>query len=218
MAQLPLYHSASGKPQYASSRKGFSFRDRHLLLVILAVFAIICLGSLYYAPEVMEQVSFDMTYRKFIGMQDENNLFLNADNAVMDDQVSPSKIPPDNEKIIDLVQKDAETIGVQSDVEDVHHQQNLEDVHLQQNLDVHHQQNLEDVHQDAGQEEQHEELINKERIIEIHNSKDYVNVDNKDSDPIVTQRRNKVKEVYMYVCVLIVHECSIYCPLISITM
>ena len=188
MAQLPLYHSASGKPQYTGSRKGFSFRDRHLLLVILAVFAIICLGSLYYAPEVMEQVSFDMTYRKFIGLQDENNLILDNDNAVMDDQVSPSKMPPDDEKTVDLVQKDAneilETIGGKPDEEFGQH-------------------NLEDVHQDAGQKEEQEELTKRQEILE-HDDKDYVNVDNKDTDPVVTQRRNKVKEVCMctqlYVC------------------
>ena len=196
MAQLPLYHSTSGKLQYGGNRRSFSFRDRHLLLIILAVFAIICLGSLYYAPEVMEQVSFDTTYRKFIGLQDEANVIV-SDNAVMDDQVAPSKIPSVNQQKIaaDVVHNDPdETLKVVND----HHHQDTGD--LQKDVDV--RRNVEE------QKEQSEPIHNehkKEEIVEHVDNKDYVNTENKNSDPVITQRREKVKEVCrtnMLVCML----------------
>ena len=192
MAQLPLYHSTSGKLQYGGNRRSFSFRDRHLLLIILAVFAIICLGSLYYAPEVMEQVSFDTTYRKFIGLQDETNVIV-SDNAVMDDQVAPSKIPSVNQQKIaaDVVHNDPdETLKVVND----HHQDTGD---LQKDVDV--RRNVEE--QKEQSEPVHSEH-NKEEIVEHVDNKDYVNTENRNSDPVVTQRREKVKEVCRtYSCV-----------------
>ena len=195
MAQLPLYHSTGGKLQYGGSRKSFSFRDRHLLLIILAVFAVICLGSLYYAPEVMEQVSFDTTYRKFIGLQDEANVIV-SDDAVMDDQVSPSKMPSNIEKVDEgVVRNDAdEVVDVQRDVaadsqtseEERHYMDRQKD-----NVDL-------PMDQDEPVKLDPEEA-NKEESIVQPVSKDYVNVENRNSDPVVTQRREKVKEVRLYV-------------------
>lgn len=200
MAQLPLYHSTSGKLQYGANRRSFSFRDRHLLLIILVVFAIICLGSLYYAPEVMEQVSFDVTYRKFIGLQDETNVIV-ADDTVMDDQVAPSKLPPNNEKIDDVVVHNdpAGAVDVHQDTGD-----------LQQNEDV--RRNLDEQKEQIEPKEQIESKESKEQSAPVNvegddhtkeemvkqpDSKDLVNIENRNSDPVVTQRREKVKEVCM---------------------
>ena len=178
MAQLPLYHSTSGKPQYGISRKSFSFRDKHLLLIILAVFAIICLGSLYYAPEVMEQVSFDTTYRRFIGLQDEANVIV-ADDAVMDDQVSPSKMPSDDQNIDNVVARNEPGDEVPQDAAD-----------SPQN---------EVVHQNPDEQREQSEPVNiehdKEENAAQPDNKDYINIENRNPDPVVTQRREKVKEV-----------------------
>ena len=193
MAQLPLYHSTSGKLQYGANRKSFNFRDKHLLLIILAVFAIICLGSLYYAPEVMEQVSFDTTYRKFIGLQDT---VVVADDAVMDDQVSPSKMPSDDKNIDNIVARNEPDDGFPQDA-----------ANSQQNEVVH--QNLDEEHQNPDEHKEQREPLNIEHDNEENvaqpDNKDYVNIENKNSDPVVTQRREKVKEVHTYalcVCVM----------------
>ena len=176
MAQLPLYHSAGGKPQYSMSRRSFSFKDRHLLLIILVVFAIICLGSLYYAPEVMEQVSFDVTYRKFIGWEDENNnvLLENADNAAVDDQVAPSKTP------VDQVDQDP-GVGVIDNQEEMKVEDEQRRDVGQEEVVVEHkvEENVEDVQKpQAGEDDDKLE-----------------HVDPGNSDDITTQRREKVKEV-----------------------
>ena len=192
MAQLPLYHSTGGKLQYGSSRRGFSFRDRHLLLIILVVFAIICLGSLYYAPEVMEQVSFDATYRKFIGLQDETSIIV-ADDVVMDDQVSPSKIPSIIQKAVDVVKNDPDGgIDVADVDQDARDLQNEEEV--RRNVEEQKEQN-EPVQYEHHKEETVEQTVNKEETVELLDNKNYADVENSDSDPLVTQRRNKVKEV-----------------------
>ena len=172
MAQLPLYHSAGGKLQYPMSRRSFNFRDRHLLLIILAVFAIICLGSLYYAPEVMEQVSFDVTYRKFIGWQDENNnvLLENMENVV-DDQVAPS-LPEQNDQVSDIeVIKDQEE-NEEVETEDKHRYAELEGVEEHQVAEK--VENVQEPQNDGGKLE---------------------NVHPGNSDSVVTERREKVKEV-----------------------
>ena len=194
MAQLPLYHSTGGKLQYGSSRRGFSFRDRHLLLIILVVFAIICLGSLYYAPEVMEQVSFDATYRKFIGLQDETSIIV-ADDAVMDDQVSPSKMPSIIQKTVDVVHNDPDDGVNVADVDQAAGGlQNEEEV--RRNVEEHKEQN-EPVQYEHPKEEAVEQTVSKDVPVEVLDNKNYVNVENSNTDPLVTQRRNKVKEVRM---------------------
>ena len=194
MAQLPLYHSTGGKLQYGSSRRGFSFRDRHLLLIILVVFAIICLGSLYYAPEVMEQVSFDATYRKFIGLQDETSIIV-ADDAVMDDQVSPSKMPSIIQKTVDVVHNDPDDGVNVADVDQAAGGlQNEEEV--RRNVEEQKEQN-EPVQYEHPKEEAVEQTVSKDVPVEVLDNKNYVNVENSNTDPLVTQRRNKVKEVRM---------------------
>lgn len=195
MAQLPLYHSTSGKLQYGANRKSFSFRDKHLLLIILAVFAIICLGSLYYAPEVMEQVSFDTTYRRFIGLQDETNVIV-PDDAVMDDQVSPSKIPLNDKNIGNVVARNEPDDGVPQDaVAD-----SLQNEVVDQNPDEHqeHKEQSETVNIEHNNEENAAQPDNK----------DYVNIENRNSDPVVTQRREKVKEVCT--CDVYMHIYNVY--------
>jgi len=181
MAQLPLYHSAGGKPQYPTSRRSFSFKDRHLLLIILVVFAIICLGSLYYAPEVMEQVSFDVTYRKFIGWQDENNnvLLENGDNAAVDDQVAPSKIPVDQDR----------DIGVIDNQDD--NQEEL--VNDQEAVKV--EDERRDVVQDVEEHKVDETLEEAQQPQTGGDDGRLDNVDPGNSDDVTTQRREKVKEV-----------------------
>ena len=197
MAQLPLYHSAGGKPQYPMSRRSFSFKDRHLLLIILVVFAIICLGSLYYAPEVMEQVSFDVTYRKFIGWEDENNnvLLENADNAAVDDQVAPSKTP------VEQVDQDpgVGVIGNQEEIEDgkVEERREVE----QKEVVVEHEveENVEDVQKpQAGKDNDKVE-----------------HVDPGNSDDVTTQRREKVKEVHVQCVSVFVCVCACMLPLLT---
>lgn len=191
MAQLPLYHSKH------TSRRSFSFRDRHLLLIILAVFAIICLGSLYYAPEVMEQVSFDTTYRKFIGLQGEANVIV-SDDFVMDDQVSPSKTPSDNE-IVDVVQNDPdEPLQVVDDREEAEDTQNNVEVRR----DVEEQRDPED----GG--DANEGIVEQdvEQAAEQPDNKNNINVENENPDPVAEQRREKVKEVHTAVYAqLVIH-------------
>lgn len=196
MAQLPLYHSTSGRLQYAAGRKGFSFKDRHLLLIILAVFAIICIGSLYYAPEVMEQVSFDTTYRRFIGLQDEANVIV-SDDAVMDDQVSPSKIPPNKEKTADddkVVHNDPD-----DELKNVGDKQDTDNVDVRRDSD----EQKEQKEQNEPEITKHEDNNKEEVVGDMDNNKDNVNVENKNSDPLVAQRRDKVKEVYIHTCIFI---------------
>ena len=190
-----MYHSAGGKPQYPMSRRSFSFKDRHLLLIILVVFAIICLGSLYYAPEVMEQVSFDVTYRKFIGWQDENNnvLLENADNAAVDDQVAPSKSPVDQDHDVGIIENQEEITDNQEIID------NQEDV------------KVEEERRDVGQEEeQHKVDEDVDEVQQPQTGGDDGRLDNVDpgnSDDVTTERREKVKEVQnMCVCVS-VHTC-----------
>ena len=211
MAQLPLY-SSGGKLQYGGSRRSFSFRDRHLLLIILAVFAIICLGSLYYAPEVIEQVSFDVTYRKFIGLQDEANIIV-SDTAVMDDQVVPSKIPSAiQQKVADETHNDPDEIHNDPD-ETVKVVDNHRDTGgVQEDVDV-----RRNVEEEKERNEPARSVHHKEESVEQPaDSKDYVNIENRNSDPVVTQRREKVKEVCRaYTCVCI--ACSI-CLLYVISM
>ena len=206
MAQLPLY-SSGGKLQYGG-RRSFSFRDRHLLLIILAVFAIICLGSLYYAPEVIEQVSFDVTYRKFIGLQDEANVVV-SDNAVMDDQVAPSKIPSANQqKMADETHNDPdethgnpdETVKVIDDHADTGGVQ--EDVDVRRNVE-------EEKKQDVPARSEHQK---EESVEQPADNKHFVNIENRNTDPVVTQRREKVKEVCR-TCV-----CMFNCLLIFLSM
>ena len=191
MAQLPLY-SSGGKLQYGG-RRSFSFRDRHLLLIILAVFAIICLGSLYYAPEVIEQVSFDVTYRKFIGLQDEANVVV-SDNAVMDDQVAPSKVPSANQqKMADETHNDPdethgnpdETVKVIDDHDHADTGGVQEDVDVRRNVE-------EEKKQDVPARSEHQK---EESVEQPADNEHFVNIENRNTDPVVTQRREKVKEV-----------------------
>lgn len=186
-----MYHSAGGKPQYPMSRRSFSFKDRHLLLIILVVFAIICLGSLYYAPEVMEQVSFDVTYRKFIGWQDENNnvLLENADNAAVDDQVAPSKSPVDQDRDVEIVENQEEII------------------------DNHEEVKVEEERRDVGQEEQYKVDENVEEVQQPQTGGDDGRLDNVDpgnSDDVTTKRREKVKEVQSMLCQCVCTHMHIY--------
>ena len=168
MAQLSMYHSNT------SSIKRSSFKDKHLLLIILAVFATICFGSLYFTPEVIEQVSFDVAYRKFIGLEGGTNVIVvDPDNAVMDDQVSPSQMVSDNKETVEVVHQDMEE----------------------------EKQTVKIEYKDAT----------KDDTIEQHDDHNYVNVDNKDSDPVIIQSREKVKEVsalfyihmYVHMCIYI---------------
>ena len=213
MAQLPLYHSTSSKLQYGGSRRSFSFRDRHLLLIILAVFAIICLGSLYYAPEVIEQVSFDVTYRKFIGLQDEANVIV-SDNAVMDDQVAPSKQPAANQqKVADETRNDPDE--THNDPDETHNDSDETLKVAYDHQDTGDLQKNADVRRNVEEEKEQNEPVHsehkKEEMVEQHDNKNSVNFENRNSDPVVTQRRDKVKEVcrtYVYLCV-----CSICCAL-----
>ena len=71
MAELPYYHkhSLQGKPTplTRSPSGGFHKRTGILLIFILAVFATICLATLYYIPEISHPDDYKDAYRQFIG-------------------------------------------------------------------------------------------------------------------------------------------------------
>lgn len=71
MAELPYYHKRSlhGKPTPLGRTSSGSFHQRTgtLLIFILAVFATICLTTLYYIPEISHPDDYDKVYRQFIG-------------------------------------------------------------------------------------------------------------------------------------------------------
>ena len=126
MAELPYYHkhSLQGKPTplTRSPSGGFHKRTGILLIFILAVFATICLATLYYIPEISHPDDYKDAYRQFIGepmsksMKDEvpplngpqsetppSTVFSKATSPTQVDQSLVRKVP-------DLVVEDKESV------------------------------------------------------------------------------------------------------------
>ena len=65
-SDLPYYHK-QGRPVPLQSRRGFHRNAGILLFVIVAVFATICLTTLYYIPEISHPDEYNTVYKQFTG-------------------------------------------------------------------------------------------------------------------------------------------------------